>query len=429
MWRLAYWTFSRVTGLSFRVQRRLSAAGLLALGTLIAAATLGIDTTQTLAYQVFALLAAVLAASLLATALLRQRFEATREIPRVITAGQPFEYRVVLANTGARELDGLALIEDAADPRPTYAEFRASAGLPIYRNWWRLLMRSQVAHLEEARVPALAAGARVEIRMRGFAYRRGTLSLEAISVARLDPLGLSRAFTRIAQPAKVTVLPKRYAVPPLALPGSRMYQPGGVSLASSAGESEEFTSLRDYRAGDPLQRIHWKSFARTGTPVVREYQDEFFERHALILDTFAAPRDAAAFEEAVSIAASFAATLDTRDCLLDLLFVGAASYCFTAGRGQLQGAQLLEILAGVRACSDRPFRTLAQAVLAKRSMLSGGILILLGWDEPRRAFADALRRQGVPLLALVVTDTELGAAPAWLRRLRPARIQEDLARI
>ncbi len=208
-----------------------------------------------------------------------------------------------------------------------------------------------------------------------------------------------------------------------------MYQPGGVSLASSAGESEEFTSLRDYRAGDPLQRIHWKSFARTGTPVVREYQDEFFERHALILDTFAAPRDAAAFEEAVSIAASFAATLDTRDCLLDLLFVGAASYCFTAGRGQLQGAQLLEILAGVRACSDRPFRTLAQAVLAKRSMLSGGILILLGWDEPRRAFADALRRQGVPLLALVVTDTELGAAPAWLRRLRPARIQEDLARI
>ena len=54
-------------------------------------------------------------------------------------------------------------------------------------------------------------------------------------------------------------------------------------------------SLRDYRPGDPLQRIHWKSFARTGDPVVREYQDEFFERHALILDTFCTRAGAPAF--------------------------------------------------------------------------------------------------------------------------------------
>ena len=44
--------------------------------------------------------------------------------------------------------------------------------------------------------------------------------------------------------------------------------------------------MRDYRPGDPLRRIHWKSWAKTGRPVVKEYQDEFFVRHGLILDTF-----------------------------------------------------------------------------------------------------------------------------------------------
>ena len=118
------------------------------------------------------------------------------------------------------------------------------------------------------------------------------------------------------------MLPKRYRLPRLALPGARRFQHGGVALATSVGDSEEFVALRDYRPGDPLQRVHWKSFARTGKPVVKEYQDEFFERHALVLDTGTDRGEDAAFEEAVALAASFVYTIDTHECLLDLLFVG-----------------------------------------------------------------------------------------------------------
>ena len=50
----------------------------------------------------------------------------------------------------------------------------------------------------------------------------------------------------------------------VALPGAMKYQQGGVAMASSVGQSDEFVSLRDYRPGDPLQRVHWKSFARAG---------------------------------------------------------------------------------------------------------------------------------------------------------------------
>ena len=83
--------------------------------------------------------------------------------------------------------------------------------------------------------------------------------------------------------------------------GTDLAAQGGVSLAASVGDSEEFIGLRDYRPGDPLQKVHWKSFARTGKPIVREFQDEFFERHALILDTSSSRGEDAVFEEAIAV--------------------------------------------------------------------------------------------------------------------------------
>ena len=366
MWRFSYRIFSAVSGVWFKMTRRFTSAGLLALGTLVTAGALGADTNQTLAYQIFTFAGALLAAAMLAAALLRPRFQVARMLPRMITAGQAFDYRVLVKNLGTRPADGLVLLEDLGDPRPAFAEFRSALKFPTYRGWWRLAMRNQVAHIDETALPALAPQAEAEVRVRGLAYRRGTLQLEGATVARADPLGLVRSFARIGLPDKLIVLPRRYSLPPLTLPGARRYQHGGVTLASSVGESEEFISLRDYRPGDPLQRIHWKSYARSGKPVVKEYQDEFFERHALVLDTFA-DRDGVVFEEAVSLAASFACTQDTQESLLDLMFIGTHSYCYTAGRGQMQPESLVAILAGVRASADRAFRRLQDAVLARRA--------------------------------------------------------------
>ncbi len=428
MWRLSYRIFSAVSAIWFWVTRRFTGAGFLALGTLVTAGALGIDTNQTLAYQIFTFLGTLLAAAMLASLLLRPRFEVARVLPRMITAGQAFDYRVLVKNLGERAADGLALLEDQSDPRPSLAEFRAAQSFPTYRGWWRLALRKQVAQIDECALPALAPRAEAEVRVHGRAYRRGTLRLEGATIARADPLGLFRRLARMALPDKLVVLPRRYSLPRLALPGARRYQHGGVTLASSVGESEEFMSLRDYRPGDPLQRIHWKSYARSGKPVVKEYQDEFFERHALVLDTFT-DRDGAVFEEAVSLAASFACTVDTQESLLDLVFVGAESHCYTAGRGQMRPESLLEILAGVRAAGSAGFRRLHDAVLARRAALSGCILILLAWDEARQALARALQQNGLPLKVLLVSERDIESAPGWLHVLVPGKIEAGLARL
>jgi uncharacterized protein (DUF58 family) len=427
MWRLSYRLFSAVSAIWFWMTRRFTGAGFLALGTLVTAGALGIDTNQTLAYQIFTFLFALIAAAMAAALLLRPRFQVLRTLPRVITAGQSFDYRVRVKNLGAHAADGLALLEDLADPRPALADFRAAQKFPTYRGWWRLTLRNQVAHIDDTALPALAPRAEAEVRVQGLAYRRGTLRIESATIARADPLGLFRCLARVALPDKVVVLPRRYTLPHLLLPGARRYQHGGVALASSVGESEEFMSLRDYRPGDPLQRIHWKSYARSGKPVVKEYQDEFFERHALVLDTFTGRSDAV-FEEAVSLAASFACTLDTQESLLDLVFVGGESYCYTAGRGQMQPGSLVEILAGVRAAAGE-FRRLHDAVLARRAALSGCILILIAWDEARLELVRALRQSAVPLTVLLVSERDIEAAPAWLCVLAPGKIEEGLARL
>jgi uncharacterized protein (DUF58 family) len=187
------------------------------------------------------------------------------------------------------------------------------------------------------------------------------------------------------------------------------YQEGGVALASNVGQSEEFVALRDYRHGDPLRHIHWRSWAKTGKPVVKEFEDEFFVRHALVLDTFTEDPYSEIFEEAVSVAASFACTIPSQESLLDLLFVGTETYCFTAGRGLAHADQMLEILAGVRASLDHGFERLEHLVLNHVSVVSGVICVLLAWDEPRQELIRKLKALDVPLLVLVLADPKAAA--------------------
>ncbi len=279
---------------------RFTRAGYLVLGGILAASVVGLDTNRTLAYQAFAFLVALLATALLASLTFRGRFTVRRSVPRFGTAGEPLAYKVIVTNTGRHVQRGLTLLEHVADPRPSLDEFLAAREpgeerrnwfdrTVGYPRWMWLIERRRGARLPEAPVPPLLPGGEAEVRVEALPVRRGRLRLVGVTLARPDPFGLYRGFLRLPAPQSLLILPRRYPVPDLDLPGTRRYQQGGVALAASVGDSEEFASLRDYRPGDPLRRIHWRSWARVGRPIVKEYQDEFFVRHALVLDTFGRP--------------------------------------------------------------------------------------------------------------------------------------------
>ena len=414
--------------------RRTTPAGLLAIAALVLSGAAGVDTELTLAYQLFGYVLAMLLVGFLVSWRLGGRFEVERRLPALATVGEAVRYRVVVRNRDDRPRAGLAVIEQLADTHPTRDELASGLGrlarlsLLLVARRWQFLARQHTPIPADAHpLPELPAGGSASTRISFVPARRGTLEFRRSWLARRDPLGLFRALRPHATPQSLLVLPRRYPVPELATPGHRAYQPGGVTFASSVGDSEEFLGLRDYRPGDPLQHVHWKSFARVGRPIVKEFQSEFFERHALVLDTFTAHTDTA-FEEAVSVAASFACTLDTQECLLDLLFVGDRDHCFTAGRGQLDAEGLLEVLAHVQPCPSRGIDALEATLAAHRERLTGCLLVLLGWDTPRRRLVERLRATGLHTLAFVVTDEALTAEPGtW--PLQVGRIAEGLAAV
>jgi uncharacterized protein (DUF58 family) len=331
-------------------------------------------------------------------------------------------YSVTLRNKSRRVHRSLAFLEQIKDPRPTFQQF-ASTPEPgeEKRNWldrtynyyrWNWLVSQNTrARVEEQKLPDLFPGREQTIRAELVPTHRGVLRLEQIAVAVPDPFGLFRSLKKIPAPQSILILPKRYRVPPFELPGTTKYQQGGVSMASSVGESEEFVSLREYRPGDPLRRMHWKSFAKTGKPIVKEFQDEFFVRHALVLDTFSAVSYSEIFEEAVSVAASLAYTIQDQDSLLDLMFVGPQAYCFTSGRGVAHTEQMLEILASVQLCQDKKFSSLERLVFEHATQISGCVCVFLEWNEERQNLVKLLRMQNTPVMVFVVTQTDAPLNP------------------
>ena len=87
IWRLSYRLISAASSAQFVIQRRASRAGLVVLGGIVVSGALGIDTTQTLAYQIFTLLAALMLVALAALPFTRVPVTAQRLLPRAVTAG------------------------------------------------------------------------------------------------------------------------------------------------------------------------------------------------------------------------------------------------------------------------------------------------------------------------------------------------------
>jgi len=439
--RWSWFNLRIASGVRERLRRRMTPAGQALLAATLTAGLFGIDTRQTAASQLFALGAALLAAGLVATWRRPSGLVGERRLPRHASVGEPCSYRVRLTNTGRRPLRGLAIGERLPDPRPdlaTYLRRRApmEVGLnPFERLFgyprWEWLVREGRGGEPPPLVPLpdLSPGASLELNLTLTPTRRGALRLTALIAARTGPLGLIRRETVIADAGRLLVLPRRWPVRPQPPSGRRRLQPGGISLASSVGESPEFIGVRDYLPGDSPRHIHWAAWARCGEPVVKEYQDEWFSRQALVLDTALpgnetsaspparrrrrageTPADPyAAFECAVSVAASLVAPLSTgpghQDSLLDLVFVAERAHAVTAGRGLLASDALLEILATLEPRPADGFPALADAVITGAPRFSACLLILLAWDEPRRELVTRLRALGTPVRALVIDGT------------------------
>jgi len=236
----------------------------------------------------------------------------------------------------------------------------------------------------------------------------------------------------------VLAYPRYCTLDALPLPVGRRYQPGGIPLASELGDSLEFVGTREYREGDPLRRIHWRSWARLGRPVVREYQEEYFSRIALVLDTFLPrrprPRERARFEAAVSMLASVADHFSRSEEVVDILAAGPDLYEVSAGRSLGGLDDVLDVLACLEPSPAPPFESIGPPLFERLERLTTGVAVLQGWGDARAALLRRVRAMGVAVRVLLVHEGEtrkpwasVSADLADIARFTPAQVEARLA--
>ena len=429
------------------VTQRLPLAGQLVLGLFVASSLFGMDIRQTISYQLAGLMFALMVTAILFGLLWKPKLDVKRVLPNQVTASMPMGYWLEITNLGRYTERDLVVHDRLRQPRISYEEFqtirtqsRQAANNRFdramgFQQWVRLRHLRRGIELEPQSVPAIPPGGTARIKVDAISRRRGWIYFSSIQLLRPDPLGLFRARHTVVAPQALLSLPKRYRAPMINLRSGRRHHKGGLSLAMAVGDAQEFASLRDYRAGDPRKHIHWRSYAKTGNLIVREYQDEYFDRHALVVDTHVATLQSDLFEGVVSVAASIATGERPRDSILDVIFSGQDIIQLSEGRGLGASSLALTYLAEAQPSEDSDLDQLSEMLHFRASQMASVILVIAGWDERRQGLVEELASLDLPSVSIRLSvDIQAPASPLQIGAhqcfvVRTSHIAEDLARV
>jgi uncharacterized protein (DUF58 family) len=261
-------------------------------------------------------------------------------------------------------------------------------------------------------VPGIPGGDRELLSYELRAAARGRYSIGPLAVRLADPFGLAQVTSELAGVSDVIVHP---LVEPLAAPGL------GGELASSAAtrirylfsQGDEFYTTREYRDGDDLRKVHWRSSAKRGQLMIRQEERPWQARAVIAIDLrLAAHRGQggrASFERAVSAAASIALRLGRSG--YDLALVADDGQQVRPAGLADQGTAILDYLASVEPTSTPSLVPMANRL--SRTAGEGLLVAVLGVPSSDEAAALARCRLGFggALGLLVRTDSWLGLAP------------------
>ncbi|MGW9194906.1 DUF58 domain-containing protein [Micromonospora chersina] len=249
---------------------------------------------------------------------------------------------------------------------------------------------------------------------------RGRYEVGPLVIRLTDPFGLCELSRAFPSTDHLTVIPQVTPLPSVRLPGE--YAGSGDSRARSvAVHGEDDAATREYRMGDDLRRVHWKSTARTGELMVRREEQPWESRATVVLDTRAAGHrgegPTSSFEWAVSTAASVAVHLRQAGYKLRLVTGNGADVDATEAGGE---GVLLDHLAEVHLDKRGELTALVQQV---RQRADGGLIIaLLGTLSTAEAeLLAGLRTSGATCVGFLLDSN------TWLNLPPKARAEAEHA--
>jgi hypothetical protein len=168
--------------------------------------------------------------------------------------------------------------------------------------------------LVEFGVPLLRPGHTIDQPLAIPGLRRGVIVVGPATTVRSDPIGLLRREHAFDDVHEVFVHPRTVALPSTSAGLIRDLE--GSPTRRLVDSDMSFHAIREYAPGDSRRQIHWKSTAKTGRLMVRQYEESRRSRMAVVLGVAEHEYvDEDEFELAVSCAASLGlrAVRDARD--------------------------------------------------------------------------------------------------------------------
>jgi uncharacterized protein (DUF58 family) len=342
-----------LAGLTVR-GRAFLAAGLTAIGCAIA---LGEDSLTRVGVLVTAL--PLITAAFIARS--RYRLALVRTVtPQLVAAGQPALVRLSLTNEG-RTPSGLLLLEDQV---PYVLGARPRFVLEGIGHGWRRHVTYQV---------------RSDV--------RGRFEIGPMSVRVSDPFGMVELGRAFQTSVPLTVTPRTVVLPTIPLGGAWTGSGDNRPRAFAAGSAEDVT-VREYRRGDDLRRVHWRSSARTGELMVRREEQPWQSRATLFLDNRTRAHRgqgiASSLEAAVAAAASVAVHLSRRGFTVRLVTATGEDQAgvWHFREAELNTGPLLEALAVVQPTAHAQYDTGWLADSAHGGLVVAVLGALDGHDQP-----------------------------------------------
>lgn len=268
-------------------------------------------------------------------------------------------------------------------------------------------------------VDRLAPGATVDLDYTVISPLRGRFALGPLRLKLTDPFGLVERSRGFAATDVLTVVPVLHPLPGVGLGGA--YSTGGDSSARSVSiQGEDDAATREYRNGDDLRKVHWRSTARVGKLMVRREEQPWQTRSALLLDTRSTAHRgdgmAGSFEWSVSAAASVGDHLSRLGYSLRL-FTDSGEIHGVSGLAAREA--LLDQLAIVRTST---IRTLAHGITELRQAGEDGLLVcVLGEATPDDAAALIRGRSSTATSIAVLSDVASYESASGRRRPRPTQ--------
>jgi uncharacterized protein (DUF58 family) len=325
--------------------------------------------------------------------------EAEVRVPPRIAVGTPVTFTIALHNRGERARHAIRI----------HGPF-----LPWDGRWVG----------PEPRIAELPAGGSEHREVRARFVQRGRHHLDPFQACAVVPLGLAVGPLIRTESCHFVVVPHIANVDRLTVPSGRRFQPGGINHASVTGETMELLGVRPYRPGDAVRDLHAKTWARQGSPHVREYQQEYFTRIGVLLDDSRSDATERGFEACISLAAGIVAKLGRGDTLVDLGFASGEQPDVTVGRSIASLDQALDALADAEHRVPWELASLLTRLGPQLEELSSLLLVTQSRGDEVLQLAEEIRRRSVACIVIRVEDD---TGPRWLRRddALPARASDE----